>query len=201
MVPDARMTATILLIRHAAHGHLGAVLSGRMPGIPVSREGGEQAERLAAMLRQTRIDRIQSSPVQRARETAAVIAAGGAIEIVEAIDEIDFGDWTGRPFDELAGDPEWQRWNTARSKARPPGGESMAAAQERALHHLRTAAARHPGETIAMISHCDVIRGLVAAVLGLSLDHLLRFDVDPASVTRIAAGEWGERLLSLNQRS
>lgn len=200
MVSGASVTATILLIRHAAHGHLGAILSGRTAGIPLSDEGRRQAEGLRAALGALPLDLVQSSPIQRARETAAGIAGDRPIEIVEALDEIDFGDWTGRRFDSLEGDPEWTRWNTLRSQACPPGGESMVQAQQRALDHLRTAAARHPGQTVAMVTHCDVIRALVAGVLGLSLDHILRFDVDPASVTRVVAGEWGERLVSLNER-
>jgi probable phosphoglycerate mutase len=200
VISDTPMTATILLIRHAAHGHLGAILSGRMGGIPLSEEGQAQAKRLRAMLQADALDHVQSSPVQRARETAAAVAGERPVEIVEALHEIDFGDWTGRRFDSLEGDPEWSRWNTLRSQACPPGGENMAQAQQRALDHLRAAAARHPGQTIAMVTHCDVIRAVVAAVLGLSLDHILRFDVDPASVTRVVAGEWGERLVSLNER-
>ena len=43
-------------------------------------------------------------------------------------------------------------------------------------------------------------RGAVAAILGLPLDHLLRFDIGPASVTRIDAGDWGMRLVSLNEK-
>jgi probable phosphoglycerate mutase len=50
-----------------------------------------------------------------------------------------------------------------------------------------------------MVTHCDIIRAIVAAVLGLSLDRILRFDVSPATISRIAAGEWGERLMTLNE--
>ena len=194
-------TATILLIRHAAHGHLGAVLSGRQEGIPLAPEGVRQAESLARRLCAEPPDAVQSSPVQRAQETARAIAAGCGrdVETVAALDEIDFGEWTGRPFADLDGDPEWDRWNNARSEAQAPGGESMAAAQERALAHLRDAARRHAGGTVAMVTHCDIIRAIVAAVLGLSLDRILRFDVGPATISRIAAGEWGERLVTLNE--
>ncbi len=44
-----------------------------------------------------------------------------------------------------------------------------------------------------------MIRGAVADVLGLSLDRLSTFDVDPASVTGLVMGEWGARLLYLNR--
>jgi broad specificity phosphatase PhoE len=59
---------------------------------------------------------------------------------------------------------------------------------------------RASGLVVAMVSHADVIRAAVAGVIGLSLDRLLAFDIDPASVTRIEAGPWGERLVTLNER-
>jgi probable phosphoglycerate mutase len=190
-----------LLIRHAAHGHIGTTLSGRSEGLPLTADGRRQAQRLARLLASRPADAVHSSPVQRARETAAAIAGecGREVEAVEALDEIDFGDWTGRRFAELAGDPAWTRWNTMRSQATPPGGESMAAAQRRALRHLRETARRFTDGTVAMVTHCDIIRAIVAAVLGLSLDQILRFDCDPASVSRIAIGDWGEKVLTLNE--
>lgn len=197
------MTATLLLIRHAAHGHLGRILSGRTPGVPLSEVGRAQAAALALQLAGGSLAAILSSPVDRARETAAAIAAaqGAAVEIAPALDEIDFGEWTGARFDALEGDPAWTAWNMQRSTARPPGGEPMAAAQARAWNCVRETAARSSGATVAVVSHADVIKAVVAQVLGLSLDRLLTFDVDPASVTRLLVGDWGARLMSLNERA
>ena len=196
------MSAQILLIRHAAHGQVGTVLSGRMPDLALSPEGRRQALALAGRLAATPLDAIHASPVQRAQETALALAAphcGLVVETVPALDEVDFGTWQGRAFAELAEDPLWERWNSARASAVTPGGETMAEAQERAWTHVvRTALAR-PGGIVAMISHCDVIRSVVARVLGLSLDRVLAFEIDPASISRIEVGEWGARLLSLNE--
>jgi broad specificity phosphatase PhoE len=75
----------------------------------------------------------------------------------------------------------------------------MTPAQARAIDHLREAARRFAGGTVAMATHCDIIRGIIAAILGLSFDHVLRFEVDPASVSRVAAGAWGEKLITLNE--
>jgi broad specificity phosphatase PhoE len=50
-----------------------------------------------------------------------------------------------------------------------------------------------------MVTHCDIIRAVIAHVLGLSLDHILRFDIDPASISRLAVGDWGAKILSLNE--
>lgn len=145
---------------------------------------------------------MQTSPAQRARETAEAIAAPHrdlAVMPVAALDEIDFGAWAGRTFADLSGDPQWRRWNTARAVAETPGGESMAAVQERAWRHIERTAAAHDGATIVMVSHCDLIRAVAARVLGLSLDAILRFAVDPASITRVAVGRWCAELQSLNE--
>lgn len=196
------MTATILMIRHASHGHLGRVLSGRSPDIPLSELGTEEARALADDLAAEPITRLHASPVQRAQETARAIgdALNLSTETVDALNEVDFGEWTARTFDVLSDDPDWRKWNETRSLARPPGGETMQVVQKRAAAHVRATAAAYPGETIAMVSHCDVIRAVVADVLDLSIDRMLSFDVDPASVTRIVAGDWGMRLVSLNQQ-
>jgi ribonuclease H / adenosylcobalamin/alpha-ribazole phosphatase len=196
------VTATILLIRHAAHGEVGRSLSGRLPGLELSAEGRAQAECLAARLATSSIDRLHASPMERAQQTAQAIAGarpGLQVETVAALDELDFGDWSGRAFVELDGDPQWSEWNDSRSVAVAPNGESMRQVQERAWTHLERTALAAPGATIAMVSHCDVIRAVVAQVLDLSLDRILRFEVDPASVTRIAVGTWGGKLLSLNE--
>jgi broad specificity phosphatase PhoE len=150
------------------------------------------------------IDILQTSPVQRARETAEAIAGLKpelTVETIAALEELDFGDWSGRAFVELAEDPQWNDWNRERALATCPNGESMAAAQHRAWRHVLRSGRDHPGQTIAMVSHCDIIRAVVAKVLDLTLDHIHRFDIGPASLTRLAVGEWGAKLLSLNETS
>ena len=198
------MTATILLIRHAAHSHLGNILSGRSPDIALSSHGRSQADALAGRLRSVAIDALHTSPVQRARETADAVAAlhaGLVPEVTPSLDELDFGDWAGRAFIELDDDPRWATWNETRSQAVAPNGESMTQAQHRAWAHIESTASLYAGKTVAMVSHCDIIRAVVAQVLGLSLDHYGRFDVDPASITRLAVGDWGAKILSLNEIS
>jgi broad specificity phosphatase PhoE len=103
-------------------------------------------------------------------------------------------------FDTLEGDPAWSEWNEQRGSARPPNGESMAEAAERAAAALEAIAAGHDGATVACVSHCDIVRGLIARIIGLPLDNLLRFDADPASVSRLALGNWGARVMTVNER-
>jgi probable phosphoglycerate mutase len=196
------MIATALLVRHAAHAELGTVLSGRRRDVALSREGLDQAAIVADLLSTAPLAAVYSSPRERAWYTARDIAEphGLKVRIDDGLDEVDFGGWSGMSFAELDHDPAWQAWNEARGSARAPGGESMAEAVARAAASLADLAREHDGETFVAVSHCDIIRGVIAYHLGLPLDHLLRFDVDPVSVSRIEISAGGARILSVNER-
>lgn len=168
----------------------------------LSREGLEQAEIVADLLGTEPLAAVYSSPRERAWYTARMIAEPHDLkaEISDALDEVDFGDWTGKCFNELEGDAAWDEWNSARGAARPPGGESMTEAVARGVAGIEEIARLHPDRTLAAVSHCDMIRGIIAHYLGLPLDNLLRFDVEPASVSRLVVGAWGARVQSINER-
>lgn len=193
------MTATVLLIRHAVHADYGVRLSGRSDA-PLSAEGLGQAERLGARLAERGVTSVQASPRRRAQETATAIArhARTGLETRDALDEIDFAGWSGKAFAALEADPGWRAWNMLRGTTRPPGGESQGEAAARAVAHIDAQAALSDGETLAMVTHCDVIRGVVCHYLGLPFDNLLRFDIDAASVSTLAVGTWGARVTGLN---
>ena len=195
------MATTILLIRHAAHDRVHDTLVGRTPGVCLGEAGRAQAARLAERLAGSGLAAVYASPLRRARETAAPIAARLGLSALPAPDmaEIDFGEWTGRRFDALDADPLWRLWNRARGAARPPGGESMAEAQGRALGWIAAARERHADAAVAVVSHCDVIRAVLLQALGLPLDAIHRIEVSPASISRLAAWAGGARVLSLNE--
>jgi broad specificity phosphatase PhoE len=176
-----------LLVRHAAHSAVDHTLAGRSQGVALSSEGREQAAGLARHLGSSGIARLQSSPSQRACETAGVLSAslGLATEICPALDEMDFGSWSGRGFGELANDPEWMRWNSERARSRPPGGESMAEAQARIVSHLDQVRGQHACGAVVMVTHAEIIRAAVLHAMSLPLDDWSRIDVQPASVTRL----------------
>jgi broad specificity phosphatase PhoE len=188
------VATTLHLVRHAAHGRVRSTLCGRMPGVTLGEEGRRQAERLAERLGGEPIAAVYSSPLERARTTAAPIAArlGLPVQIADALNEIDFGAWTGRRFDELASDIGWASWNRARATVRPPGGEGFAAAQARIVAFLKEATARHDGAGVVAVTHCDIIRAALCAFLNCqSLDDYRLFEIGPASITRLVwCGSW-----------
>lgn len=196
------MATTFFLVRHAAHGLLGRVLTGRMPRVHLAESGHSQARQLARYFASQRIDGVQSSPRERAEETARPIAVQAEVdcELADALDEIDLGEWTGRTFEELDGDPRWRAWNTSRSTARPPGGESMAEVQTRLVAHLRQAHSASPDGRLVLVSHGDVIKAAILHVLGMTADAFSAFEISPAGVSTVVLGDWGAKVLSLNER-
>ena len=181
------MAATLLLIRHAAHRDLGQRLTGRARDGGLSEEGRGQADALARSLAVQPLAAVYASPRRRTQETALAVARphGLPVRTSAALDEVDFGAWTGERFADLDGRPEWDRWNRERSLARCPGGESMGEAQARAVAFAIEASAAHDGE-VALVTHCDIIRALLCWEARRSLDEILSFDAPPASVTRLA---------------
>ncbi len=198
------MATTVFLVRHAAHDRVDRVLCGRMPGVGLGGSGRAQAEALARRFAASEpaVEAVWTSPLDRARGTAEPIAArlGLPVRTSDALCEIDFGTWTGQPFDALRDDPHWRRWNERRgSGARPPGGESMAEAQARAISEVERARAGHPDGGVVLVSHGDVIKAVLAGVLGLPLDAHARFEISPASVSALAVWDGGGKVLSMNE--
>jgi broad specificity phosphatase PhoE len=189
-----------LLVRHATCDPVGRSLAGRLPGIALNAEGRAQAAELATRLRDVPLDAIYSSPIQRARETADAIAAGRAtpVHVADELTEIDVGAWAGRTFTQLGGDAAWRRFNAMRSLARASSGELMLEVQSRAVAFVERVRGERPEGRVALVSHADVIRGLVAHLAGIPLDLFQRLQIDPASVSVVEIGDAHVALRALN---
>src|SRR5438067_6720880 len=109
--------STLVFVRHVEHVLQHRVLLGRTGAAPLSPDGVKQLSELTQTLRGQPVTAIYSSPRQRARITAEAIAVARdvPVQICGNLDELDYGEWSSRPFDELARDPQWQRWNQSRS--------------------------------------------------------------------------------------
>ncbi|WFU11669.1 histidine phosphatase family protein (plasmid) [Rhizobium sp. CB3090] len=197
------MTVTFFLVRHAAHDNLSSYLAGRATRIMLGPAGREQAARLAQRLARERIDKIYTSPRERAYETATAIASACRLdppETHDALDEVDFGSWTGKSFDVLNRDEQWQRWNMQRGLAQTPGGENMLDVQRRMFGLIHSLAGRSEDDRrIVLVSHCDVIKTVVSHVLCASLDAWARMEVAPGSITILVMGNWGAKIITLNE--
>jgi probable phosphoglycerate mutase len=189
-----------LLIRHAVHLLGSETIAGRMPDVHLSLRGQEQAQHLARRLADVPIHALYCSPITRAQETAQPLTAqfGLPVQICEDIQEINYGEWTGRTLEELRPQEQWKHWNSFRSGTRIPNGESMLEIQARVISCMQQLRERHPNEVIALVSHGDVIRAAVAYCLGVPLDMFQRIEISPASVSIIGLAEYGPSVLCVN---
>jgi probable phosphoglycerate mutase len=192
---------TVLLVRHGQTPTTGKVLPGRAPGLHLADAGHRQAERAAERIAELpKVDALYCSPLERARETAAPIAAaiGLKAKVDRGLLECDFGDWTGRELKELAKLPEWATVQRAPSTFRFPGGESFSEMQHRIVTALERIRAAHPGGTVVCVSHADPIKALIAHAVGTHLDLFQRIVVSTCSVSAVAWSPGGPIALTVN---
>jgi probable phosphoglycerate mutase len=189
------VATTILLARH---GETDWNREQRWQGhadLPLNDAGREQAAALALALADEPLDAVYSSDLQRARDTAAVVAAAHGLDVVELVElrEIDVGEWSGLTTSELearfpeglerhvSGGDGWER------------GETHAAMSVRIVSAVSRIAESHPGGRVLCVSHGGTIRALLARADGVDLGEYRRSrrGPDTGSVTRITVGPAG----------
>ncbi|NLL12422.1 MAG: histidine phosphatase family protein [Fibrobacter sp.] len=178
------MNTTVYLIRH---GDIECAdrIPGRMTGMHLSDHGKKQARNLIEFFKDRDLDAIYSSPMDRAVETASVLAEEKKlqIQICDAFNEIDFGDWTNKRFSELESDFGWKQFHFFRNGTVIPDGELMIEVQSRMISQLQLLKETHEGQSFAVFSHNDPIKSVIAFYSGISLDLFLRITIDTGSVS------------------
>jgi probable phosphomutase (TIGR03848 family) len=195
------MMTTFYLVRHAANDTIGRTIAGRDPGVSLNIAGLRQAENLAGRLARESIQIVVSSPLDRAVETAVPLAKrlGLDIQISDALTELDYGDWTKQNLEQLDAVPKWQQWNSFRTGHRIPAGEMMVEVQARMVTEIQRFRSQYPESGIAIFSHGDPIRAVLAYYLGIPLDLFQRIEIDPASVSILLLDDYAPKIVCLNR--
>ena len=181
----------VLFVRHGRTATTGTNLPGRAPGLHLADVGREEAAATANRLAElSQLDAIYSSPLERARETAAPIAATRKLKVTieRGLLECDFGEWTGAELKKLMKLPEWRTVLTYPSGFRFPGGESFVEMQDRMVGTVQKLVERHRGGVVVCVSHADPIKAAVAHALGTHLDLFQRIVISTCSVTAVGYG-------------
>jgi len=175
----------LLLIRHGATS---ATEENRFSGsgsAELSEEGRWQAARLGERLAQEQLTAIYSSPLSRARDTAAIVGSHCGLEplLRDGLQEIGHGHWEGMKRDDVEREfgAEYAAWEADPFTFAPAAGESGVAVLARALPVIRDIVMAHPGEQIAVVSHKATLRLVLSSLLGFDArGYRDRLDQSPA---------------------
>jgi probable phosphoglycerate mutase len=191
-----------LLVRHAINDWVNTGrLAGWTPGVHLNQQGRAQAQALGDRLAKISLGAIYASPLERCMETAEAVAAHHpelAVQPLDALGEVKYGQWQGARLSALRRQKLWQTVQIYPSRAQFPGGEAIRQAQLRAVDALEALVLRHPNQRIAVVSHSDVIKLVAAYYLGAHLDFFQRIDIAPASITIIRLGSDRPSILRVN---
>ena len=188
----------LILVRHGeSTGNAAGLLLGRIDA-PLTERGLAQAQTLGDSL--SGITRVISSPLERARDTAAALDLGLPIEIDERWVELDYGEFDGQPLGSVPSEV-WRRWRSD-PHYRPPGGETLAEAGVRVRSACEELFADGDGADaragdVVVVSHVSPIKAAVCWAMGLGDEGAWRLYLATASITRIA---WGAGATPVLQR-
>ncbi len=157
--------------------------------VPLTPRGRQQCEAVARALAGAFVAAVYASPLARARDSAAPIAAPHKLQVREepAFREMAFGEWEGltRADVALRFPADFEAWRATPHLVQPPGGERLDAVAARVTAGLSELCAEHDGQTVVVVSHAIVTRLIVLAALGLGPDRLWSVDASPAGITEI----------------
>lgn len=175
----------VILIRHGQTAwNLGAGAE-RFRGrtdLALDETGHAQANAVAERLSSEPIAALYASPLLRAQQTLAPLAdrLGLSVEPHAGLLDINYGEWQGLTHAEVAAafPDDYEQWRSTPGRVGFPSGESLANVQARLRALLDELAARHPGQTAALVGHQIVNKVAVCTLLGLDLDQIGRIQQD-----------------------
>jgi broad specificity phosphatase PhoE len=196
-------TRLILLVRHGETTfNVEGRLPGQLPGVPLTDEGRRQAHQAAMALAAMPLSAVISSPLDRARDTAEILARGWglSVQLDDRLKDTDVRRWAGQKIADVAkDDPQWKAF-LERPTEPPDGAESLADVQARSVAVVEDVR-RTPelGKYIAIVAHADVVKLIVAHYAGIALHGARYLHVANASITALAfTGDEPPHVLALN---
>lgn len=179
--------STVLLMRH---GETAWNREKRIMGdldVALSDQGRTQCSEAAALLAGFGIDRIVTSPLRRAAETAGIVASSLGLPVTSdpRLVEVRFGDWQGKTYEEVAADPRYRAFASDPVAIATPGGETVSTVQGRGLEAL---SAVREGECVLFVTHGDIIRTLLCHFLATPLGQYRRIRTDNCGLSAVAVG-------------
>jgi alpha-ribazole phosphatase len=183
----------LIVVRHGrTAANAAGLLLGRLD-VDLDDTGRAQAAALAAEIGP--VDEVVTSPLARARQTAAAFDA--PVTVDERWIELDYGSWDGVPNADITPE-QWAAWR-ADTRFAPPEGESLHALDRRVREACDELAERARRRDVVVVSHVSPIKAAFGWALGVGVEVSWRCFVAPASIMRVAVGPAGPSLRSFNE--
>jgi probable phosphoglycerate mutase len=182
-----------LLVRHGQSTfNVEGRLPSQLPNVPLTDEGRRQAHQAAVALAGLNLSAIVSSPLERARETAEIIARGWGLPVRDEprLMDTEMGRWAGRKISEVSkDDPGWLKF--VEKPTQPPEGiEGFEQVRQRVVAAIEALRADPTaGDDVVVVAHADVIKLIIAHYTGVPLDGARFIVVGNASISALAFTE------------
>jgi phosphoserine phosphatase len=200
-----RMAVTkILLIRH---GHVEGIKPERFRGrtdLPLTERGAAEAAAVAKRIASTwRPTEVYTSPMKRCIDTGGAIAQACHVEteILNDLNDIDYGKWQWRSYEEVQHtEPQlFAVWFASPQFMRFPDGESFQELVARCADALRFVVGNHSDETVVLVAHDSVNRALLLQLLDQPLSAYWRLAQEPCCINEIEIAERQVRVVRMNE--
>ena len=178
---------SIIFLRHGqAKNNLERILTGRTPGIPLTEEGINQAEKAAKFLEHMNISAIYSSPIERARHTAEIVGKHNSLDVTidDRLIELDMGKFTGVPYDEIFNSHGnvFMKFYNGELEIAHNGVETFSEVKKRILGIVDHVIENHPDQNVVLVTHMDPIKAMLSTVVDLTPTNLFELIIANASL-------------------
>ncbi len=175
---------SIFLVRHC-HPQINEGICLGKKDIPLSERGKMEAKILADYLMPKNIEHVYSSPLKRARETAAIISHKEII-VSDNFSELDMGIWDGLSFEQIKKTypKEYEDRGKDLENYIVKGGESMSQCRERAMGQLNKVLDESDGN-ILIVTHAGVIRTIISSLANIRIKDTFDYKINYGSITMI----------------
>ncbi len=178
---------SIIFLRHGqAKNNIERVLAGRTEGVPLTEQGIQQAQNIAKFVEKMNVSKIYSSPIQRAKQTAEIVANHNSLDLSfdDRLIELDMGKFTGMKYDEIFNTHGnvFMKFYSGDVEIAHNGVETFAEVKKRVLSIVDHCLNEHQDQNVLLVTHMDPIKAMLSTVMDLKPESLFELIIANASL-------------------
>jgi probable phosphoglycerate mutase len=187
MVLEAILGSLIFLRHGQAKNNTERLLAGRTPGVPLTETGIQQIEGTAKLIEKMNISKIYSSPIERAKHTAEIVANHNSLECIvdDRLIELDMGKFTGMKYDDIFArhGNVFLKFYSGEVEIAHNGVETFTEVKKRVLEIVDHVIQEHSNQNVLLVTHMDPIKAMLSTVMDLKPQSLFELIIANGSLT------------------